>query len=87
MKVKVILFLTGWSLLMLLHLQAKKVAAFAEFGQPASFNIGNGYIYVQEKTTIFVYDLKNYQLVTKFGKEGEGPGEFKINFFSGSMNF
>jgi hypothetical protein len=66
-------------------LQAKKVAVFDEFGQPTSINVGNGCIYVQEKTTIFVYNLKDYQFVTKFGKEGEGPGELKINPFGGPM--
>ena len=85
MKVKIILFLTCWSLLMLSPLQAKKVAVFDEFGQPASINVGNGFIYVQEKTSIFVYSLKDYQFVTKFGKEGEGPGELKINPFGGPM--
>ncbi|MGD2088880.1 MAG: hypothetical protein PVH61_22060 [Candidatus Aminicenantes bacterium] len=79
MKVKIMLFLTCWGLLTLLSLQAKKVAVFDEFGQPASINVGNGFIYVQEKTNIFVYKLENYQFVTKFGKEGEGPGELKIN--------
>jgi hypothetical protein len=85
MKVKVMLFLTCWCLLTLLSLQAKKVAVFDEFGQPASINVGNGYIYVQEKTNIFVYKLENYQLVTKFGKEGEGPGELKINPYGAPM--
>jgi hypothetical protein len=79
MKLKVLFFLTCWCLLTFLQLQAKKVAVFDEFGQPASINVGNGFIYVQEKVNIFVYKLENYQLVTKFGKEGEGPGELKIN--------
>jgi hypothetical protein len=86
MKVKVILFLTCWGLLTLLYLPAKKVAVFDEFGQPGGIYVGNGCIYVQEKTTIFVYNLKNYQFVTKFGKEGEGPGELKINPFGTPMN-
>ena len=85
MKVKVMLFFTCWGLLTLLSLQAKKVAVFDEFGQPTSINIGNGYFYVQEKTNIFVYNLKDYGFVTKFGKEGEGPGELKINPYGAPM--
>jgi hypothetical protein len=85
MKVKVTLFLIGWGLLALLQLPAEKVAVFDEFGQPASLNVGNGCIYVQEKTTIFVYNLKDYRFITKFGKEGEGPGELKINPFGAPM--
>jgi peroxiredoxin family protein len=41
MKVKVTLFITCWGLLTLLHLQAKKVAVFDEFG----FNISDNYFY------------------------------------------
>jgi hypothetical protein len=85
MKFKVTLFLIGWGFLTLLPLLAEKVAVFDEFGQPTSLNVGNGCIYVQEKTTIFVYNLKDYKFITKFGKEGEGPGELKINPYGGPM--
>lgn len=69
----------------IVNVQAQKVAVFKEFGQPGSINIGNGCIYIQEKTTIFIYNLKDYKLVNKFGKEGEGPGELKINPFGAPM--
>jgi len=91
MKVKIILFTACWSLLALLQVQvqaqvqAEKVAVFEEFGQPENINFGNGCIYVKEKTTNFVYDPKDYKLITKFGKEGEGPGEIKKNPFGGPM--
>ncbi|NIM15342.1 MAG: hypothetical protein GTO45_25475 [Candidatus Aminicenantes bacterium] len=87
MKVKIILFIGCWSLLALLPVraQAEKVAVFEEFGQPESISFGNGCIYVQEKTTIFVYNPKDYKFITKFGKEGEGPGEIKRNPFGGPM--
>ncbi len=81
MKLKIILFITCWGLFSLLNLQAQKVAVFKEFGQPGSINIGNGCIYIQEKTTVFIYNLEDYKFVNKFGKEGEGPGELKINPF------
>ncbi len=85
MKRKVIFFIIFWGILSLLHLQAEKVAVFEEFGQPESINIGNGYIYIQERTTVFIYNLKDYKFVNKFGKEGEGPGELKRNPFGGPM--
>ncbi len=85
MKCKVIFFITVWGILSLLHVQGEKVAAFEEFGQPASIAIGNGYIYIHERTTVFIYNLKDYKFVNKFGKEGEGPGELKINPFGGPM--
>jgi hypothetical protein len=81
MKLKIILFITCWGLLLLLSLQAEKVAVFEEFHQPGGINIGNGCIYIQEKTTVFIYNLEDYKFVNKFGKEGEGPGELKINPF------
>lgn len=87
MKIKVILFLACWFLLLLLPLQAKveKVAVLEEFGQPGGINIGNGYIYIQEKTTVFIYSLENFKFIKKFGKEGEGPGELKVNPFGAPM--
>jgi hypothetical protein len=87
MKVKIILFTACWCLLALLQAQAQaqKVAVFEEFGQPEGIYFGNGYIYVHERTTIFVYNPKDYKLVTKFGKEGAGPGEIKKNPFGGPM--
>lgn len=87
MKVKIIFFIACWGLLALLQVQgqAEKVAVFEEFGQPEGIYFGNDFIYVQEKTTIFVYNPKEYKLITKFGKEGEGPGEIKRNPFGGPM--
>ncbi|MCP4219276.1 MAG: hypothetical protein GY765_31875 [bacterium] len=35
------------------------------------------YFYVADGVEIFVYSLKDYKLVKKFGKAGEGPKEFK----------
>ena len=85
MKLKIVFFIICWGLLSLLHLQAENVAVFEEFGQPGGIFIGNDFIYIQEKTTIYIYKLKDYQFFKKFGKEGEGPGELKINPFGGPM--
>jgi hypothetical protein len=81
MKLKIGVFIACWGLLSLLPVQAEKVAVFEEFGQPESMVIGNGFIYILEKTTIFIYNLKDFKFVKKFGKEGEGPGEIKRNPF------
>jgi hypothetical protein len=34
--------------------------------------------YITESATIHIFSLKDYSLICKFGKEGEGPGEFKL---------
>jgi hypothetical protein len=87
MKSKLVLFLICGVVLSLLPLQsqAQKVAVFNQFGQPSSFAIGNDSIYIHEKTTIFIFDLKDYKFISKFGKEGEGPGELMINPFGPPM--
>ena len=87
MKHKIILFIIFWGMLSLFHVQAEKVAVFEAFGRPEGINIGNGCIYIHERTTFFIYNLKNYKFVNKFGKEGEGPGEIKRNPFGGPMLF
>jgi hypothetical protein len=69
----------------LLHVRAEKVAVFEEFGRPEGINIDDGYIYINERITVFIYNLKNYKFVNKFGKEGEGPGEIKRNPYGGPM--
>jgi hypothetical protein len=33
-------------------------------------------MYITENTTIFIYSLKDFKLMKKFGKEGQGPQEF-----------
>jgi len=85
MKAKLIVFLICLCFLFMLDVYAQKVAVFKEANKPDSINIGNGYIYIQEKTTIFIYNLNNYKFVKQFGKEGEGPGELKINPFGAPM--
>ena len=34
-------------------------------------------IYILEKTTVYIYSIKDFKLLKKFGKEGEGPGEIR----------
>jgi hypothetical protein len=64
---------------------AEKVAVFEEFGRPGGIIILDGYIYIQEKTTVFIYKLKDFTFLKSFGKEGEGPGEIKMNMFGGPL--
>ena len=55
----------------------EKVAVLEEISRPASIAVDNTQLYVVEGTTIFIYSLKNYKLIKKFGKAGEGPMEFR----------
>ncbi len=86
MKMKVfliiVLFISGF---IQISLNAEKVASFEEIAKPENFVFGNGYIYILENTTIFIYDQKTYKYIGKFGKEGEGPKEIKKNRFGGPL--
>ena len=57
---------------------SKKVATILEVLKPSTITIDNKQMYVVEKTSIYIYSLKDFKLKKKFGKDGEGPGEFKI---------
>jgi hypothetical protein len=63
-----LIFLTNFSF-------AGKVATFTEFVNPYSILIDGDRLYISEGVTVFIYSLKDYRLVKKFGREGEGPGE------------
>ena len=38
-------------------------------------------VYVVDGTTIYIYSLKDFKLIKKFGKAGEGPQEFKVRIY------
>ena len=46
---------------------------------PDSITVDNHQIYITDKETIYIFSVVDFKLKTKFGKEGEGPKEFKIN--------
>ena len=35
---------------------------------PGGFYINNNHLYVVEKVTVFIYDLKEFKFISKFGK-------------------
>ena len=53
-----------------------KVIPFEELTKPTSMTVTNGYIYVVEGMTVNVYNKKDFKFIKKFGRKGEGPGEF-----------
>jgi len=40
-------------------------------------------LYISEGPNVFIYSLKNFKLEKIFGREGEGPSEFKIHTYRG----
>jgi len=45
--------------------------------KPHLIEIENNHLFVVEKTSIFIFSLSDSQLLKKFGRQGEGPGELK----------
>jgi hypothetical protein len=66
-------------------IRAEKIATLEGLMRPDMIDIGNNRIYISERATIYIYSLEDFRLIKKFGKEGEGPREFKINPFGPPM--
>ena len=47
--------------------------------QPSMFLVNYDRIYILENANIYIYSLKDFKLLKKFGKAGEGPREFKYS--------
>lgn len=60
-------------------LMAKKVATLDGILAPYDIKIDEERIYITQQEEIYIYSLKDYRLIKKFGKKGEGPGEFKLS--------
>ncbi len=56
---------------------SERLYTFTEQIAPDSLAIANAIIAISEGQTVSLYHLKNGSKIAKFGKKGEGPGEFK----------
>ncbi len=45
--------------------------------KPQTLTVDGSQVFITEGTTIYIYSLSGGQLQKKFGRSGEGPGEFK----------
>lgn len=57
----------------------EKLAVLKDLGKPNSMFVDQGRIFVNEKATVYIYSLKDFSLIKKFGRQGEGPEEFKVH--------
>jgi hypothetical protein len=69
-------FLLLFLLFLVFVVSAQEVVVLSELMKPAAIVVDKDRFYVVEPPTIYVYGLKDHRLVTQFGKQGEGPGEF-----------
>lgn len=57
---------------------AQKVMVWPQLLSPNSIHIDDTGIYVVDEASIFIYSSRDYSLVNRFGKKGEGPQEFRM---------
>ncbi|NIM18025.1 MAG: hypothetical protein GTO45_39110 [Candidatus Aminicenantes bacterium] len=60
-------------------LYPEKVATLDELANPFIMQVDESQLYITDSETVLIYSLKDYKLQNKFGKKGEGPGEFRIS--------
>ena len=48
---------------------------------PHALAVDENQIYISEGAAVYIYSFKDFKLIKKFGKEGEGPAEFKTKAF------
>ena len=65
------------------NISTKMMFNVEELSRPSMFLVEFERIYILEDATVYIYSLKNKNLIKKFGKAGEGPGEFKYNMGNG----
>jgi hypothetical protein len=68
----VVLFMVSMGLI------GKKLATIPEVFRPFLLVTDDQQFYVTEGTTVYIFSRKDFTLKKKFGKEGEGPREFKL---------
>jgi hypothetical protein len=63
----------------------KKLASFPDILKPGMIIVRGGRLFVTEGATVSIYSMKDFTLIKKFGKPGEGPQEFKLDQFGGQL--
>lgn len=58
---------------------AEQVVVLPELIDPKTITVEGNRMYITEADSICLYSLKDFKLQKRFGRRGEGPGEFSIN--------
>lgn len=54
----------------------EKLATLPEIKTPKNLLVDQTHLYVMENATVYIYSLKDFTFLTKFGRLGQGPQEF-----------
>ena len=56
---------------------SRKIANFHTHVMPDTILVDDSQLYITEGSSVFIYSMKDFKMINKFGREGEGPKEFK----------
>jgi hypothetical protein len=56
-----------------------KAIPLPEIMKPELIRVDDTQLYITEGASIYIYSLKDFKLIKKFGSAGEGPREFKVD--------
>ena len=63
-------------ILLLIPVLSAEEVILAEIFNPSSIKVDDQKIYIVQDVNTFIYSVKDFKLINKFGKAGEGPREF-----------
>lgn len=69
-----------------MFMRGEKAVEIPDISKPDFMVAHNGKLVIMEKPYIYIYSLKDFKLLKKFGRQGEGPGEFKVEQFGAPMS-
>lgn len=61
---------------------AGKIVPLDDLLKPHIIKADEERVYIVDEITIYIYSLRNFELIKKFGKAGEGPQEFKDRVYA-----
>lgn len=69
-----------------MFVRGEKTVEFPDISRPDFIVAHNGKLVIMEKPHIYIYSLKDFKLLKKFGRQGEGPGEFQVEQYGAPMS-
>ena len=75
---KLIILLLLFLLLLSGFVFSERIKTFGDLLKPHQITVDKSQLYIAEGPAILIYSLEDLRFITKFGKAGEGPQEFKI---------
>lgn len=79
-KVKVFLLTVFVVVFTITGLIAAKAAELREPARPEMMAVDGGKLYILDGVEVHIYAMTDYRFLGKFGKTGDGPGEFQSSF-------